>query len=130
MTTQIRQRATNAGAFMAGAAACLLALQLLISGLALGANPASFSDSFVCAQTAQSDPASGAPLTPALRHHAACCILHHAALDEPPQRSAIVVARMEPTTQARVAPSQSINALKAAPELAPLSARAPPVSRA
>ena len=130
MKTQIYDRPTFANALMAAVAACLFALQLLISGVALGANPASFSDGFICAQTAQSDQASDAPAAPTPRHHASCCILHHAAFDEPPVRSAIVVALMEPATQARIAPSFSVDSLKAAPELALLSARAPPVPRA
>ena len=128
--TQISHRAACANAFAGAVAACVFALQLLISGFALGANPASFSDAFVCAQAAQSSQASDAPAAPATRHHASCCILHHAAFDEPPVRSAIVGALMEPSTRGRVAPSFSVDALKAAPELALLSARAPPTLRA
>jgi len=115
---------------MAVTAAWVFALQLLISGLALGASPVSFSDSFVCAENAPIDGAGGAPVAPMLRHHVSCCILHQAAVDEPPLRSAVAVALVEPTTGARVAPSHSGDALKTAPELAPLSARAPPLSRA
>ena len=130
LTTKIDHRANCASALTAAVAACLFALQLLISGVALGANPASFSDGFICAQTAQSDQASEAPAAPTPRHHASCCILHHAAFDEPPVRSAIVVALTEPTTRAYIAPSFSVDSLKAAPELTLLAARAPPVPRA
>lgn len=129
LTTQIGKRALNASACTAVGVACAFALQLLISGLALGASPASFSDGFVCAQTSSGDDGGGAPAAPAPSHHAGCCILHHAAVDAPPLRSASAVGLDLPAAPAGAA-AVSSDALKTAPELAPLAARAPPLPRA
>ena len=121
----IRQRRTFADALTACAVACVLALQLLTAGLAFGASPASFSDSFICAQSPPSDSSKGAPDGTAHRHHPACCILHHAAFDATTSRVVYAIAIPAPFGETS-SYFNNADVLRFWPELAPLSARAPP----
>lgn len=110
--------------------ACLMLLQVLFLGLATGSaiggtDGALFGVTCTSQQAGQTDGAPEAP--PATAHqHGLCCILHNGALAIQLVRhvSGIVLAHSD--TELRPAPQYRVDAIGLAPELAPLSSRAPP----
>lgn len=111
-------------------AAALLLLQVVLVGLGAGStiggtDAALFGVSCASQQVIDVD---GAPTAPATKHpHGLCCILHDGALADLFVRhvSSVVLAHLE--TAPRPLPGYSVDAIRLAPELAPLSPRAPPI---
>jgi len=127
---QSGMRSVKGGAFVALVAACLLVMQMVFAGVALaGATPggAAAGFSLSCAPQGDAGP-QGVPVSPKSHPHGACCILHASALFVPSVRDVPnSIARSEATKVP--SPQYRIGALRVAPELGPLSPRAPPFSR-
>lgn len=119
-------RFSKANASTAWVAACVFFLQLLLSGAAIGASATNFSDSVVCSQ-AQQEASKSSPAALAHRH-LSCCLLHHGAAVDPTHR--VSIAHVEARTPTRLLePIFAADILGPAPEVASLSARAPPGAR-
>ncbi|MGA8171823.1 MAG: hypothetical protein WB816_13455 [Methylocystis sp.] len=119
----------KSNAFMAVAVVWALALQMLFSGVALaGGVTADATAGFRlnCAQQTDTGP-EGAPASPKAHHHGACCILHSNVFHVLSDRE--IASRVEWSDEASVPPTlYRVEARRAAPELGPLSPRAPPFS--
>jgi hypothetical protein len=111
------------------AAACVFVLQLLLAGVAIGAAPADASGAAFCQQSSRAGGADQTPVAPAHAGHISCCLSHHSPSWGFVFRSSVVFA---PSLRFAIEPTVSffnVDALGSAPELAPLSARAPPHAR-
>lgn len=110
------------------AAACVLLLQTVIAGLAMGV---SFSGAesqilrLVCSSGSSLDSSQEDRQTPASHHSGACCLLHNEAAVDPDPTPGSLLARSEPPTIVGLSPTP-IDAIHVAPELGSRSARAPP----
>jgi hypothetical protein len=103
--------------------ACFFVLQALFVGLSPGGT--SYAESIICAQ--QSDIGStNPPSAPGAHSHFACCILHSGVLLLPEAGDAIPVKIDLQDASASPVADYSADLPDAAPELGPLSARAPP----
>lgn len=109
------------------AAACLLLLQTVVAGLAMGvAFSGTDSFSLVCSGGKSSDASSSDRQTPHHHHSGACCILHNEAAVEPGPTGASTVARAVTPIIVGLSPAP-FGAIHDAPETASQSARAPPL---
>jgi hypothetical protein len=126
---EVAKRFYRGNAVTALAAACVFVLQLLLAGVAIGAAPADISAVAVCAQTSQSGGSDQTPVAPAHAGHISCCLAHHSPSWGVCFRSSVLFAPSRLFSIEPAAPFFSVDALGSAPELAPLSARAPPHAR-
>jgi hypothetical protein len=129
MSLAVKAQGTVGRAFVALTVACVLLLQIAILGLTIGSVSGGTGGAFFSVNCAspQMPTSDGVPAVPATTHqHGFCCILHGAAPPIPrvEQAPSVVLARSEPEPTSP--PHFSIDAIHLAPELAPLSARAPP----
>jgi hypothetical protein len=114
-------------AVVSAAVALLFLLQMFSIGVATGAtaNDASTLSAGLCerveASTGESD---GAPAK--AQHVGPCCLLHCSSLIEAEVERAVAVVLSLEMFRAPAAPEYRIDAVIAAPELRPLSPRAPP----
>lgn len=126
----LRKQWTFGRAAVTIAAACLLLLQTMVAGVAAGAS-FSGADSdilrLVCSTDKTDAGSKSDPQAPASHHVGACCILHNEAAIEP-DAAPVSIVGLAPTPPSLVGlPSTPTDAIHAAPELAPQSARAPPL---
>ena len=129
MSLTAKARRTMGRASVAMTTAALLLLQVVFVGLAAGSAIGGTDGAFfgVTCTSQQLVHVDGAPDAPATKHqHGPCCILHDGALATPLVRHVFSVVLAHSETAARPWPGYSVDAIRLAPELAPLSARAPP----
>ncbi len=120
---------THKNPLVALATACVLVMQMLFAGVAVG--QAATSDigggfGVTCAPQGRVAP-DGGPVAPKTHSHGLCCILHHNALlgFEPVDAPSVKIAA--PIEVVASAPTYRGRAPRDAPELASLSPRAPPL---
>ncbi|QGM44346.1 DUF2946 family protein [Methylocystis heyeri] len=122
----ISHRATNASGkwiVVTVVTACFFVWQALLAGAMPGGM--SYAGDAICAQ--QSDIGSkDTPPAPGAHHHAACCLLHPGVLLLPAPRPASAVKAERIGELLPLATDRSARLSGGAPELGPLSARAPP----
>jgi hypothetical protein len=121
--------ATRKGAIVALATACVLALQMLFAGVAMSeaaAGGVRSGFSVTCATQGKIAPDSS-PVAPSKHAHGLCCILHQGALPESDLRDDVGIELARAVEVSSPPPHYCRDALRAAPELAPLSPRAPPL---
>lgn len=123
-------RFEKTNAFAAIVAACVITMQALFVGLAIGAAPLSPAGEFFCAKSTSADTSQQAPAAPKGGRHLSCCILHHGALGGLLRPVAPAFSNAFLPSAESVAPHFKADAIKIAPEIALLAARPPPSARA
>ena len=129
MSLTVKAQRTMGRASVAMTVAALLLLQVVFVGLTAGSaiggtDGALFGVTCASQQVVDVD---GAPAAPATTHqHGLCCILHDGALAVTVVRHVFSVVVAHSETALRPSPGYSVDAIRLAPELAPLSPRAPP----
>lgn len=124
----IREQWGEGRAIVAIAAVCMFLLQTMAVGVATAS--LSGADvglaSLVCSSDKTNATSDGDQPAPSHHHGGACCILHDETAVEPDSSpaAALIVALTPPTIVG--APTNPFGVIHAAPELSPLSARAPP----
>ena len=130
MSLTVKAQRTIGRASVAMTVAALLLLQVVFVGLAAGSAIGGTDGALfgvTCASQQLGDVDDGAPAAPATKHqHGLCCILHDGALAATVVRHVFGVVVAHSETAPQPSPGYSVDAIRLAPELAPLSPRAPP----
>lgn len=118
------------GAVVGMLTAAVLLLQIVAVGFATGAMAKGGAFGVVCVTAQSSDASSGS--APVEKHVGPCCMLHCSAAAEVEGADAVVIvlAFAFPTASPPVFDARTLVGAASAPELRPLSPRAPPASLA